>query len=193
MGLESVSDVDIDIDIDEPSDASESPGTGSGSGRSGKRQSEDVETEEDPTDPLTPGPGVGAFATVDDEDAEWLDPSLPTPTPQAGKGKMARMQRMGAPIVREHAAAQQEYYPFPVVDDREDDDPQETPVLQPQAQVAPRQRASMSYTREKSEGGGSVGGASSRSRPTRARDGGRTQSGGVRGIVPPDGDDGDDF
>ncbi|KAF4609905.1 hypothetical protein D9613_010223 [Agrocybe pediades] len=129
MGLESISEPDdLDLDDDEEGTEMQSEGdedgdeveneqvfetrsrsasnasnTGQESSRRGDRQSEDVDTREDPVGSMTPGPGskerrrIGDFAFLaeedegfgeDDEEEEesdieddWVDPLLPTLTP----------------------------------------------------------------------------------------------------------------
>ncbi|KAF4618067.1 hypothetical protein D9613_012659 [Agrocybe pediades] len=140
MGLESISEPDdLDLDDDEEGvevqgeedeegdegeieqffetrsrSASSASNAGQESSRRGSRQSEEVDTEEDPVGPMTPGPGSkfdivspprrgkgkgdeegdlafraenGDGFGEDDEEEEsdieddWVDPSLPTPTP----------------------------------------------------------------------------------------------------------------
>ncbi|TDL22397.1 hypothetical protein BD410DRAFT_898326 [Rickenella mellea] len=120
-----------------------------------------------------------------------------------GKRKSSHRQKSGGGggvAVRDHTPSQQEYYPFPVVDDREDED--EPPNMHASEPPYSHPRTS-SIKRERSDGGGGGrssmmnanggGGGGRTTRATRARDGGRTQSGGVRGIVTSDLDDGDDF
>jgi cysteine protease ATG4 len=102
MGLESISEPDIDMEFDgeredqEPVEnedqffdtrSSDSPVT--------KGQGSEIDTEEDPVGPITPGPNsmfevdkhskekeaVDDFEEIsaEDDDEDWVDPSLPTP------------------------------------------------------------------------------------------------------------------
>ncbi|TFK32623.1 peptidase family C54-domain-containing protein [Crucibulum laeve] len=233
VGMESMSEQDdLDMDMDEEDDASGeqffdtrsgSPSIDSRRGQSDRSKSEEVDTEEDPVDPVTPGPnskfeiiqpvnskGIGKGREVDfdpeadeepfDDDIEddWVDPSIPSPslpTPTSGapyptssspssKGdpspapRLAKSKSQGSagkkkktkkqvpvpvPMVRIPSSGG-EHYPFPV-----------TPA--DDAPVTPHER-----TRNISNG--KTGGK--RMHTARARDGGRTQSGGVKGILPED-------
>ena len=113
MGMESVSDIDMDtfsISPEPEDEEGEEPGKDeSDSGRrsivredSAGRQSEEVTTEEDVADPVTPGlspsqgfreqmgNGKGRSMSLDEDllgdDEDWVDPdpSMPTPRPQQG-------------------------------------------------------------------------------------------------------------
>jgi cysteine protease ATG4 len=261
MGLESISEPD-DMDLDDEEGLEEevegegeqffdtrsgSASTSSASAASNhhgrERRSEEIDTEEDSVDPLTPGPAsrfdiinppsrrkrnenenegdeedeeddrgldfrpddVEGFGDDDIED-DWVDPSVPTPSPRgppapaparvkdpspsppsssnvpplaksksssstskhglgsgstSGKSKKAKKQiPVPVPAVR-LPSQQQEHYPFPV-----------TPVDDPS--LSPQDRARSPSTRGK------------RMHTARARDGGRTQSGGVKGILTDD-------
>jgi cysteine protease ATG4 len=235
MGLESASEPDeMDIDLDEPEEDGEgeqffdtrsrsaSTSTSSGGRDLGRGKSDEIDTEEDPVDPITPGPGMRTFdigrtgggeegaytgedrakgaredefdgaVFEDDIEDDWVDPSLPTPvaqprTPQPrssppgpvdipalAKGKLAikkgkkgkKSPVVGAvPMVKTPtpiASQSQQHYPFPVTQKSADD----TPLQERPHNVS-----------------GVVG---KRMHTTRARDGGRTQSGGVKGVLPTD-------
>ncbi|KAI0042006.1 hypothetical protein FA95DRAFT_1564791 [Auriscalpium vulgare] len=221
MGLESMSEPDVDMPEDEDEadreffDASEGRGrspsgspdadASSSRGASKSGQSE-VDTEEDAMGPITPGPTAmrSSFAgeavvngkeedyvsraedfAHEDDDDDWVDPSVPTPQPQsplevsappmaksqsqssassvgesAGGSRTTKKARKSSkkstvPIVKPPEPPQQ-HFPFP----SSDTEPEEKKRI-PQMSNA------------------------------RARDGGRTQSGGVKGV--PTTDDGDDF
>ncbi|THH09782.1 hypothetical protein EW146_g8585 [Bondarzewia mesenterica] len=116
MGLESMSEPDVDVDMpddegadgDDFFDASEEHAHASsvpsdadaqsGHGKAKSLQSE-VDTEEDPVGPITPGPnsrstfesersvdGPGKASPIDNletDDDDWVDPALPTPQPRS--------------------------------------------------------------------------------------------------------------
>lgn len=109
MGMESVSDIDMDtfsISPEEDEEEGQEPGKEeSDSGRrsivredSAGRQSEEVTTEEDAADPVTPGlspsqgfreqmgNGKGLDEDLLGDDEEWVDPDpcMPTPRPRQG-------------------------------------------------------------------------------------------------------------
>ncbi|KAI0056521.1 hypothetical protein BV25DRAFT_1572624 [Artomyces pyxidatus] len=196
MGLESMSDPDMDMDMPEDDDEDDEDDTSSGRGASKSGQSE-VDTEEDAIGPITPGPTArstfeseravkggkdDAFVDreFDDDDEEWVDPSVPTPQAQSptevsappmakspsqgsaasgGKGKKARKaaRKTGVPLVKVPSPPAQEHFPFPSSNGAEPEEKKRVPQMS----------------------------------TARARDGGRTQSGGVKGV--PTTDDGDDF
>ncbi|KAF8062502.1 peptidase family C54-domain-containing protein [Lyophyllum atratum] len=199
-------------------------GSGSGSGGKGRRgRSEEVDTEEDPVDPITPlrnarssidtpashgkkveeQDGREMFEEGDIED-NWVDPSIPTPTPGGpcaparapsppaatevrgsnGKAKTGRSRKgrkgevpVPVPLVKiptpphtcqhhhqqqQQQQQQQEHFPFP---------------------VSQRSADETSPTQQEQRSRNSSGkGAGKRMHTARARDGGRTQSGGVKGI-----------
>ena len=250
MGLESLSepdDLDMDMDEEEEEDEedgerffdtrSQSASTSSGGGRDqGPNKSDELDTEEDPVDPITPGPGVRSFepravekenepggvvVVVESdgvEDDDWVDPSLPSPVasppvprslvgppPQRSgsidlaafaKGKSAlgkkgkkpsKRSRSGSgavvvktpvpPVVRPQDAQEQlvdqqqqqrqrqhSSFPFPMTQKSADDVPTPLPEERP--------RGSSSVLKGK------------RMHTAKARDGGRTQSGGVKGVLP---------
>ncbi|KAF8054328.1 peptidase family C54-domain-containing protein [Lyophyllum atratum] len=200
-------------------------GSGSGSGGKGRRgRSEEVDTEEDPVDPITPLPNARfsidtpashhgkkveeqdereMFEEGDIED-DWVDPSIPTPTPGGpyapahapsppaatevrgsnGKAKTGRSRKgrkgevpvpvplvkiPAPPLTRHHhhqQQQQQEHFPFP---------------------VSQRSADETSPTQQEQRSRNSSGkGAGKRMHTARARDGGRTQSGGVKGILTDD-------
>ncbi|KAH8111525.1 hypothetical protein DFH11DRAFT_1729456 [Phellopilus nigrolimitatus] len=121
-----------------------------------------------------------------------------------------KSSKSGSSTVKHEASASQqsqEYFPFPVVDDREPDEADDFHELSSQSdssrtQHHTRQRtgtaassrtpvASVIVNNTSTNGSGGAGG--SRIRNAFARDGGRTQSGGVRGIVTSDLEDNSDF
>ncbi|OBZ79635.1 Cysteine protease ATG4 [Grifola frondosa] len=198
--LESISEPDIDMpDDDEFSDGnshSASPDT-SIQGISGKSE---VDTEEDPIDPLTPGgkpsfdlpDSISREASVEDsisfddeEDEEWLDPAEFTPqqpvapplaesrssssATSRGTGGSAgkhhrKSKKSSKSSLKAHSTQQQVQvqYPFPATYPGEE-------VLQYDASKTGKRVPQM--------------------RTAKARDGGRTQSGGVRGVPTDDADD----
>jgi cysteine protease ATG4 len=252
MGLESVSDPEeIDIDLDEPADEgvdaegevidvgddkdgdgeqffdTRSASTSSGGAERTRGKSEEVDTEEDPVDPITPGPGTRTFdigvqgdpngkvggkgdgdgrreegfeSVEDDIEDDWVDSGIPgAQSPQArpqkskppvaimevpalakGKSKKAKKGKKGTDVVSTPPAKanpspgvnqgqqqqQQQHYPFPVSQKSADEAP-----LSPQDEFV------------RNLGGAGKG---KRMHTTRARDGGRTQSGGVKGVLPVD-------
>ncbi|KAJ7714766.1 peptidase family C54-domain-containing protein [Mycena maculata] len=169
-------------------------------------RSEEVDTEDDPVAPVTPLPGSRfdipppptagkgaaegpAYPELEDEgddgfvdagdvgiEDDWVDPvaAPPPPAPAAikksssskGKGKSRGKKAVPVPSV---------HYPFPVsVEDS-------APVT-PAPQVRERDR-NVTVSPRAGGGGGAVG---QRMHTARARDGGRTQSGGVRGVLTED-------
>lgn len=213
MGLESISEPDFDLpdEDDEFADAedhmrssSASPDTSLPSNHS--KYAEEGDTEDDPVDPITPGPGRNTFMNIrapgrlekqaststtgssqadslsfdDEDDEEWGAPEF---TPQAAPGagpEAGELLASQATIVREASegssvgaepgrqrkkkkrpakAPPPEQYPFPATNADEDE-----PARSPGKRV-PQMRTQ------------------------KARDGGRTQSGGVRGIPADDIDD----
>ncbi|KAJ3776030.1 hypothetical protein FB446DRAFT_348957 [Lentinula raphanica] len=249
MGLESMSDPDevdtlefgdeddsrigddpsIDVSIKSRSRSaslslSSQHGSGGG-GRSDRSKSEEIDTEEDPVDPITPGPSATRFDSSvvhvplaseahvqessfdgDDIEDDWVEPSIPsTPVhpshgPQsstddstgvviappmkktrstsstASKKKKPKKQ-VPVPVPRVKLPSAAESFPFPVATE---DISAEGPI-------------SLSYSSSSSTSGAgddSVGvGAAIREKRmhnARARDGGRTQSGGVKGVLTDD-------
>lgn len=254
MGLESISEPDdLDMDMDDEDDDAEaeqffdtrsgSPSTSSASasasgghhGTGERSKSEEVDTEEDPVDPITPGPnsrfsigeqpprekgdepatgefdleGDGDGFENDDIEDDWVDPSISSPSPSGPrtalppvtpkdtpsappdsadvpllvkgsssnggvkkKGKKGGQIPVPVPLVKIPAPSSkhpQEHYPFPV-----------TPRLAEDISPSPQER---SRTSSSSNKGAATG---KRMHTARARDGGRTQSGGVKGILTDD-------
>lgn len=244
MGLESISEPDIDMpeDDDELEDGSDSehgrsrsasvssPDTsvsaqgGPGSGTGSKSE---VDTEEDPIDPITPGPGRATFELgtdeapemmkreestgstsldfEDEEDEEWVNPeftpqtpspawSTPSPPlhlqappmvkshsvsstasvesePHGKRRKSKKSSSSQGTISRSHSRREKqastqshEQYPFPSDPAFDDEGPKQPAVIRESKRV-PQMRTA------------------------KARDGGRTQSGGVRGVPTDDLDD----
>lgn len=201
-GLESISepddlnmdDEDEDEDDGEPffndTSRTRSPSTSPTGSVKGGAKSSEFDTEEDAA-PVTPGPSVRAFegltggkrqprrsievsSGADDEDAdeddEWVHP---TPRPASQHVMSSTKVMTPPPMMSSHssdssrakrtkkkaaAAEAVEAYPFP------------------QASPSPEPDDSWDYMVEK------------RMNNARARDGGRTQSGGVRGVLTPDDD-----
>lgn len=248
MGLESISepdDMNMDLEDDDEdegeqffdsqsvstSSASASGASGGRGNRSDKSKSDevdvDVDTEDDPVDPITPGPnsrfsmirlappGGGSkegkglegdeegYEETGDIEDDWVDPSLPSspaaddapespvsqgaPTPRergsssgvdeevlivpsgssgslakrkSGSGRVRKKGREGGLVI---STSQEQHYPFPVADGTSSPEPHD--------------RSRRSSTTNK---GGK------RMHTARARDGGRTQSGGVRGVLTED-------
>ncbi|KAG6332117.1 hypothetical protein ID866_6969 [Astraeus odoratus] len=173
-----------------------------GSVKGGAKGSE-ADTEEDPIGPITPGPN-SAFEVVkggeelekellknedfeeidanDDDDDEWVDPSMPTPlapsserpyaqpikptkstgsTGSSGskeKGKRGRRKKTAVPVVKAPSPATkvEEHFPFP--------------------------RSLEESFHEQTDGNG----FEKRMNNARARDGGRTESGGVKAVLTDD-------
>ena len=235
MGLESISEPDdLDMDSDEEGGEGEQffdTRSGSASTSSASQheveergKSEEVDTEEDPVDPITPGPGSrfeigeaegkgseeenmsvnGEFdGEVDDFDDDieddWVDPTptLPTQAPvpppapskedlvipvdvpalakgkpnggkKAKKGKRGTQIAVPVPLVKIPSQTNQEpqeHYPFPLTQWSSDE-----------ATPHPQERVRSSSN---TPGG-------KRMYTARARDGGRTQSGGVKGVLTED-------
>ena len=240
-----------------------SASAGSTHHRHRRLKSDDVDTEDDPVDPVTPGPHSRFDIVVppsrkggreeardadeyrgfeddendgsgDDIEDDWVDPSLPSPTPTSRasvlpkplqqplppvplkdhvspsvssassssspalaappmsksksssskkssstlnssvKGKKSKKQ-IPVPVPQIKLVNQQEHYPFPVA-----------PVDDPSGS-SPHRAASQDRTGD-GQGKQSPTGISTEKRmhTARARDGGRTQSGGVKGILPDD-------
>ncbi|KAF9269781.1 hypothetical protein L218DRAFT_1072559 [Marasmius fiardii PR-910] len=237
MGLESISDpedvTDLDVDDDDAENSakaldddeedededenfydtrSTSASVSSRSGRGEGGRSEEVDTEEDPVDPITPGPSsrfsvptAGAQdspAGSDDIEDDWVDPSVPTspmltpqPTQQPEildsdaipavvprmsksrssgssasgkkkKGKKSQQVPVPVPRIKVPSPPSKESFPFPVATTFDD---------------GTEWSASSS-----SSGGVEVPVQEIRMHTARARDGGRTQSGGVKGILTDD-------
>lgn len=210
MGLESISEPDIDMEFDgeredqEPVEnedqffdtrSSDSPVT--------KGQGSEIDTEEDPVGPITPGPnsmfevdkhGKGKEAVDDfeeisaeDDDEDWVDPSLPTPlapssqqpyappleksistssTSSAGSGgkgqskKAAgrKSKKSSVPLMK-MPVKPEAHFPFPRSLEESVHDGGRGPEAEP-------------YER--------------RMNNARARDGGRTESGGVKAVLTED-------
>ncbi|KAJ7189878.1 hypothetical protein GGX14DRAFT_701934 [Mycena pura] len=160
----------------------------------------EVDTEDDPVAPITPLPGssfdlserpplpikaAGADADLDGDgddfvdaggeaeiEDDWVDPVPPPPPPMSkkpskGKGKSKSKKPVPVPSVN---------YPFPVSSEDAGGAPPSPPQHERQRNVTVSPRP----------GGGAAAGSGQRMHTARARDGGRTQSGGVRGILTED-------
>ncbi|KII83879.1 hypothetical protein PLICRDRAFT_702172 [Plicaturopsis crispa FD-325 SS-3] len=189
IGLESMSD-DMDMPEDDEDEGdgehgdffdTRSPSTSPDTSVKGKGS--EVDTEEDPMGPITPGPhsrstfDVGEPQKEDEQidefgdDDDWVDPSVPTPIaerkstlpPPPSNGstgkKSGKKTKKGAVPVR-FPSQDEPHFPFPVTPG--------TPAREPE-------RRSASPEAPPSTG--------NRMHTARARDGGRTQSGGVRGVL----------
>ncbi|KAF5356425.1 hypothetical protein D9758_009469 [Tetrapyrgos nigripes] len=207
------------------SDSPSSTGTRSHEdSRSGKRKergkSEEVDTEEDPVDPITPGPTATRFEipitksedheadndkpfNEDDIEDDWVDPSVsstPLHTPPSSqfstsipdvipvkktksngsttgsiKKKKRKEKQVPVPVpkVKLPTHPVQESFPFPMA--REDP---------PEISHSYSSSSSSGVTADHEES--SSRGYEGRMHTARARDGGRTQSGGVKGILTDD-------
>ncbi|KAF9540039.1 hypothetical protein CPC08DRAFT_805092 [Agrocybe pediades] len=205
--------------------ASSASNAGQESSRRGSRQSEDVDTEEDPVGPMTPGPGSkfdivlpprreddDGFGEDDEEEEEsdieddWVDPSLPTYTdwaapatsddnsvePETEERAVCCIIVIVSALVVEPASVGQrqgffEHYPFPVTAAPPDDNDNYSFASNSETSSsvgAPRYTRD-GRTRNVSMKGGAQaqGQGQHRMHNARARDGGRTQSGGVKGIL----------
>ncbi|KAJ3862058.1 hypothetical protein EV359DRAFT_45939 [Lentinula novae-zelandiae] len=239
MGLESMSDPDeVDTmeleDEDEPSLdvsiqsrsrsaslslSSVSQHGSAGGARSDRSKSEEIDTEEDPVDPITPGPSATRFDSSvvhvplpsdghekessfddasDDIEDDWVEPSIPSTPVHSSHGaqsstddsagaviapamKKTRSTSSGAskkkkpkkqipvPVPKVKLPSTRESFPFPVATE----------------DVAAEGPISVSYSSSSS-----MSGAEKRMNNARARDGGRTQSGGVKGVLTDDWIDG---
>ncbi|KAG7095265.1 hypothetical protein E1B28_006038 [Marasmius oreades] len=233
MGLESISDPEdvADLDVDDDADTSAevpdddqdedeeekfydtrstSASVTSRNEREERGRSEEVDTEEDPVDPITPGPSSTKFTVTtaegtqdspsgsDDLEDDWVDPSVPTSpmlTPQpthqpeiadtdaipvvvprlsksksngssaSGKKKKGKKNQQPVPVprIKVPLPPSKESFPFPVAATSDD---------------GTEWSASSS-----SSGGVEALAQEKRMHTARARDGGRTQSGGVKGIL----------
>ncbi|KAJ7109010.1 hypothetical protein C8R43DRAFT_183653 [Mycena crocata] len=163
-------------------------------------RSEEVDTEEDPVAPITPLPNsrfdlsgeptpAGAYADLEGDDGfvdaggdieiedDWVDPVPPPPAPapskkghsSSGKSK-TKGKKKAVPVPSVH-------YPFPV--SVEDAPGASSP---PQLERERQRERERNVTVSPRAGGG----GGQRMHTARARDGGRTQSGGVRGILTED-------
>ena len=241
-GEEVANDDENDNDNDEPffdtqsasAGSSVSHGRTSQAGRSDKgSKSEEVDTEDDPVGPITPGPGskfefVNAPSTAkprkgtsedndsdeaesirpdegagmgdDDIEDDWIDPSISSPTPirtvpskepspsppsssnvpRLAKGRPTSLKSRGSSSKSKQKTGKQtpvpvpsvtiptqpqEHYPFPVA-------PADDGTSLPRDGERSRQSSATRMPKQP------------RMHTTRARDGGRTQSGGVKGILP---------
>ncbi|KAG6863999.1 hypothetical protein C0991_001174 [Blastosporella zonata] len=189
--------------------------SGSAHRRDGRATSEEVDTEEDPLHPITPLPNTrfsfpreeGRNEEEEEEEQDdgehveremyeegdieddWVDPSIPTPihsdppailvssasAPAMPKKKSRNGRKevpVPVPLVRiptpsTQGQESQKHFPFPL-------------TQRPAEEVSPtRQGQRPRHT--------SIKNTEKRMHTARARDGGRTQSGGVKGILPDDG------
>ncbi|KAH7879200.1 uncharacterized protein C8R40DRAFT_583107 [Lentinula edodes] len=251
MGLESMSDPDeVDTmeleDEDEPSLdvsiqsrsrsaslslSSVSQHGSAGGARSDRSKSEEIDTEEDPVDPITPGPSATRFDSSvvhvplpgdgheketnfdeasDDIEDDWVEPSIPSTPVHSSHGaqsstddsagaviapamKKTRSTSSGAskkkkpkkqipvPVPKVKLPSTRESFPFPVATE---DVSAEGPIS-----VSYSSSSSMSGAGDDSVGVGALI-REKRMNNARARDGGRTQSGGVKGVLTDDWIDG---
>ncbi|KAJ6473340.1 hypothetical protein C8R47DRAFT_1324442 [Mycena vitilis] len=119
---------------------------------------------------------VDAGGEVDIED-DWVDPVAPSPPPpvkKGSKGKGKSKSRKAVPVPSVH-------YPFPV---SVEDGPPSPPTRERERERAERERMVTVSPSRVAAAAGTGGGQ--RMHTARARDGGRTQSGGVRGVLTED-------
>ncbi|TFK48111.1 hypothetical protein OE88DRAFT_604347 [Heliocybe sulcata] len=187
MGLESISEPDMDMDMPEDEEGEEFLDARSTSASPAPGGS--VDTEDDPIGPITPGPSSrstfdmgddqrprGSMSSHDEgvpddlEDDDWVDPAMPTPlaqppAPTKGESRSNRdgkhherkkSKKSGVPVVRVPSPPPEQHYPFPVTVEAPEDS-----VVSSRSNSG--QRVPQLHT-------------------VRARDGGRTQSGGVKGL-----------
>ncbi|KAI0917727.1 hypothetical protein AcV5_003899 [Taiwanofungus camphoratus] len=216
MGLESISEPDIDMPEDEFSDT-RSPSASPDISVQGSAAKSEADTEDDPIDPLTPGAGKSSFEMAeplkgeapteesigfdDEEDEEWMDPApyetppetpsvvqqnhlhappiaeskstsstISTETNASSKKQRKKAKKIAAAKAKLSPPPQQQQlqYPFPASQPGED-------ALQEELQEDVSKSVS--------------GKRIPQMRTAKARDGGRTQSGGVRGVPADDADD----
>jgi len=164
-------------------------------GGSRRGKSSEVDTEEDPIGPITPHAGTftergvdldkGTFDDADDEglgdDDDWVDPVSPTPplVPSKPPTPVSRKDKSGSSSGRKKAKKSSSSKEVPIID----------------APSASQHFPFPSSTNDEISDAGAASGDKSdtgkrvpQMRTTKARDGGRTQSGGVRGIFPTDDD-----
>lgn len=253
MGLESISEPDIDMPEDDEDELerfsserspSASPDT-SVSAQDGVAAKSEVDTEEDPIDPITPGPGKGSFDIIEspqkkedltvnvsrganesltfddeeDEDEEWVDPSEFTPQTPSPGWHIPSLPPSDPPSQSQSTHSQ---HPFlqapPMTESRSSSSAMSrqssSGSSKPRERRKPKKSTSssghtvMTRTRSSSQDqqqypfpatapgdeedipiGRSMGKGIPQMRTAKARDGGRTQSGGVRGVPTDDGDD----
>ncbi|KAF8869273.1 peptidase family C54-domain-containing protein [Infundibulicybe gibba] len=216
MGLESICDPDeIDMDMDEEGEGdgeqffdtcsgsgSTSSASASHGGGDARSKSEEIDTEEDSVDPITPGPGSrfeilqkdagkgqestgGGDDSFEDGDIEddWIDPSMPTPTPTSAEG----------PAPPSPVADAEEAAPAPppkTKSARKGKKKSQVPVRVPSVKMPPplvmppsQEHYPFPITQRAPDEAGRGVAPGKRMHNARARDGGRTQSGGVRGVL----------
>lgn len=169
---------------------STSSASASGHTSQGSREA-DTEDSEDPLDPITPGAAQTRFDIADSTDSfvdaseenviedDWIDPTpLATSSPN-GKSRSISSEKKSTsssstkkkhkhkqkpvPVPRMQPPPSKEHYPFPVT--REDRMASDSPMMADWGDGIPQGK---------------------RMHTARARDGGRTQSGGVRGVLTED-------
>ncbi|KIK64038.1 hypothetical protein GYMLUDRAFT_57070 [Collybiopsis luxurians FD-317 M1] len=246
MGLESMSDPDeidtLELEDEDESRLEDDPGVDVSRSRSASlslssasqhgsgTRSEEIDTEEDPVDPITPGPSNTRFDSVvhvplggsskdtsfddehDDIEDDWVDPSLPsTPSPAGEQGPRLLVENSAAtgaiapamkktrstsstastkkkkpkkqvpvpvPKVTLSSPPARESFPFPVA----------TEEVSAEGPISNSYSSSSSISGMGDDSVGGVGASirEKRMHNARARDGGRTQSGGVKGVFPDD-------
>ncbi|KAJ3800777.1 hypothetical protein GGU11DRAFT_742209 [Lentinula aff. detonsa] len=203
---------------------------GSAGGARSDRSKTDIDTEEDPVDPITPGPSATRFDSSvvhvplssegheetsfdemgDDIEDDWVEPSIPSTPVHSSHGaqsstddstgvivapamkqtrstsstaskKKKPKKQVPVPVPKVKLPSARESFPFPVATE---DVSAEGPIS-----VSYSSSSSMSGAGDDSVGiGASI--REKRMHNARARDGGRTQSGGVKGVLTDDWIDG---
>lgn len=211
MGLESISEPDIDMEFDgdgvEREDQDQFFDTRSASHSPvPKGQGSEVDTEEDPIGPITPGPNsmlevdtpdkvqehVDDFEEIgvedeDDDDDDWVDPSLPTPLAQS-------VQRPYAPPLEKTISTSSTSSGGSAGKGKSKKTvgrkSKRTPVPLMKAPAKPEAHFPFPRSLEESVHDGGHGSEAEpyerRMNNARARDGGRTESGGVKAILTED-------
>ncbi|CCL99974.1 uncharacterized protein FIBRA_01999 [Fibroporia radiculosa] len=216
IGLESISEPDIDLpeeddELSDPRSTSASPdasmqGTGSKS---------ELDTEDDPIDPVTPGAGKSSFEIPeqtksepepddpidfdDEEDEEWMDPApYPPTTPdvESAPPLIPHQQLQAPPIAVSNSTdstlstastgsgKKRKKSRKGTLKNKASPPQAQTPVQFPFPATSPAEELPVEVA-----AGNSGSKRVPQMRTAKARDGGRTQSGGVRGVPADDIDD----
>lgn len=215
MGLESISEPDIDMEFDgdggerEDQEPDQFFDTRSSDSPLAKGQSSEFDTEEDPMGPITPGPnstfevdksGKGKepmedfeeISAVEDEedndDEEWVDPSLPTPlAPSMHKPYAPPLEKKSTSMSSASSAGSGGKGKSKKVTGKKS---KKSAVPLMKAPVKPEVHFPFPRSLEESVHEGGLGPEAEpyerRMNNARARDGGRTESGGVKAILTED-------
>jgi cysteine protease ATG4 len=213
MGLESISEPDIDMEFD--GDGGERVenedqffDTRSSDSPVAKGQNSEVDTEEDPIGPITPGPNstfevdksgkgkepmddfeeISVAEDEEDDDDDWVDPSLPTPlAPSVQKPYAPPMEKSTSTNSTSSAGSRGKGKNKKAVPGRKS---KKSAVPLMKTPVKPEAHFPFPRSLEESvHDGGRVSEAEPyerRMNNARARDGGRTESGGVKAILTED-------